>query len=127
MLADRSVELGQLIRADQEFGQGITSDWAGNRPTDQDTILDIERKKVVLLHIQAPQECGRNAENSGVALSADLSLERHDTLHLRQLELAVLKMAAASRTQPITATVCRKGPERQSLYVIYGHTNQATL
>lgn len=64
MLADRSVELGQVIRADQEFGQGIPSGWAGNRPTDQDTILDIERKKAVMLHIQAPQECRWDVRNS---------------------------------------------------------------
>ncbi len=51
MLADRSVELGQVIRADQEFGQGIPSGWAGNRPTDQDTILRIEHEKVIGLHI----------------------------------------------------------------------------
>lgn len=55
MLADRSVKLGQLIRADQEFGQGITSDWAANRPTDQGTMLDIECEKVTGLHIQTPQ------------------------------------------------------------------------
>lgn len=87
MLADRLVKLGQLIRADQEFGQAITSDWAVNRPADQYAILDIEVENVVRFHIQAPQECGRNAENSRVALSADPSLERHETLHLRQLDM----------------------------------------
>lgn len=89
MLAYRSVKLDQLIRADQEFGQGITSDWAVNRPTDQDAIFDIEREKVVRFHIQAPQECGRNAENGRVALSADLSLERHGALHLHRLDLVL--------------------------------------
>jgi hypothetical protein len=96
MLAERSVKLGQLIRADQEFGQGITSDWAVNRPTDQDTIMYIEREKVIRLHIQAPQECGRNAENSRVALSTDLSLERHGALHLPQLDLVASQLSATS-------------------------------
>lgn len=96
MLADRSVKLGQLIRADQEFGQSITSDWAVDRPADQDTILYIKGEKVAGLHIQSPQEGGRNAENNRVALSADLSREWHEALHLRQLKLHTSELAATS-------------------------------